>query len=335
MSLPTLAQSWYFRGNFAIAATGTAINTNRTILKWIVDTLTSTSNWVDGNGVSATPANPMTVRYSCDSVTAGTVGDGVNRWAAISNLVWNTEGSAHSWIVLRFADGSQLMLACQAAAASGTNLAIYYSPSVGFTGGTTTTRPTAADQIPVLASSTWINLSTDTNVKTHMLLSADGNNIRFLMASSGQVSTAWVIGKATAFDSPNWTTSHVGAALSTSIGTNVITTTTVNNTAAFKGRAASAADFYLATMSFAGGLACSLLTSADDQSGAWPFLGQQLISTTAANRGMKGYLVDVWYGSTTVASGSSYPNSPPADQHQFAQFGVLILPWFKSSPQLS
>ncbi len=334
MSLPTLAQSWYFRGNFAIAATGTAINTNRTILKWIVDTLTSTSNWVDGNGASATPANPMTVRYSCDSVTAGTVGDGVNRWAAISNLVWNTEGSAHSWIVLRFADGSQLLLACQAAAVTGINLAIYLSPSAGFTGGTTTARPTATDQIAVLPSTTWTFLTTDASVKVHMLLSVDGNNIRFVLASGGQASIAWIIGKSTVFDL-SWTTPHVGVALSASLGSNAITTSTINNAAAFKGRAASAADFYLATMSFGGGLACSLLTSADDQSGAWPFLGQQLISTTAANRGAKGYLVDVWYGSTTVASGSSYPNSPPADQHQFAQFGVLILPWFKSAVQLS
>lgn len=334
MSLPTLAQSWYFRGNFAIAATGTALNTNRTILKWIVDTLTSTSNWVDGNGASATPANPMTVRYSCDSVTAGTVGDGVNRWAAISNLVWNAEGSAHSWIVLRFADGSQLMLACQAAAVTGINLAIYYSPSAGFIGGTTTARPTAADQIPVLASTQWTFLTTDASVKVHILLSADGNNIRFLLASGGQASIAWIVGKSTAHD-PAWTTPHVGAALCVSLGSNVLTTSAINSTAAFKGRAASAADFFLATMSFNGSLACSLLTSADDQSGAWPFLGQALTTVTAANRGMKGYLVDVWFGSTTVASGSSYPNSPPADQHQFAQFGVLILPWFKSSPQLS
>jgi hypothetical protein len=167
-----------------------------------------------------------------------------------------------------------------------------------------------------------------------MLLSADGNNIRFFLASSGQVSTAWIIGKSTVFDSA-WTTPHVGIALTTSLGSNVLTTNNLNNNANFKGRAASAADFFLATMSFNGSLACALLTSADDQSGAWPFLGQALVTITAANRGMKGYLVDVWYGSTTVASGSSYPNSPPADQHQFAQFGVLISPWFKSAAQLS
>lgn len=335
MSLPSLAQSWYFRPNHSIAATGTAINTNRTILKWIVDTLIGTSNWVDGNGSAATPPNPMTVRYSCDSVTAGTAGDGVNRWSGISNLVWNNEGSAHSWIVLRFADGSQVMLACQGASGTGTSLAIYYSPAAGFTGGTTTNRPTATDQIAVIASAAWSSLSVDTSVKVHMMLSADGTNMRFLLGSGGQASIAWIIGKTTAFDNSTWTTPHVGVALNAALGTNVLTATNLNSTASFKGRAASAADFYLATMSFGGALATAQITSADDQSGAWPFFGQQLVSLTATNRGVKGYLVDVWYGSTTIASGSTYPATPPADQHQFVQVGALILPWCKTTIQLA
>ncbi len=336
MSLPSLAQSWYFRGNFAVAATGTAINTNRTILKWIVDTLTGTSNWVDGNGASATHPNPMTVRYSCDSVTAGTVGDGVNRWAAISNLVWNNEGSAHSWIVLLFADGSQLLLACQGSSASGSSLALYLSPAAGFTGGTTTARPTATDQIPIILSTTWTGLTSDASVKVHLMLNANGTALRFFLASGGQVSCAWIIGKVTAFDPATWLTPYAGFAQSISLGSNVLTTSTlITNAANFKSRAASAMDLYLGSMYFGVGLACAQLVSADDQSGEWPFFGNGLASITASNRGMKGYIPDMWLGSTTIASGSTYPATPPADQHQFVQFGVAIFPWFKVAAQLS
>ncbi len=90
---------------------------------------------------------------------------------------------------------------------------------------------------------------------------------------------------------------------------------------------------YLAGMAYAGAQANVSITTANDLSSAWPFMPQQLVSATASNRGFHGYISDVWYGSTTVTTGSTYPAT--GTQHQFVQFGSLILPWCQVAAQVT
>jgi len=90
---------------------------------------------------------------------------------------------------------------------------------------------------------------------------------------------------------------------------------------------------YLAAMYYASTLANVGVTTANDLSSAWPFMPQQLISATASNRGFHGYINDFWYGSTTVATGSTYPTT--GTQHQFVQLGVGIFPWCQVAAQVT
>lgn len=336
MSLPSLIKTWQFVPNYAVAATGTALGTNRTILLALKNFFTTTPNWVDNNNVSTTPSNLWTVRYSCDSVTAGTAGDGVDRWSTITNLVWNNAGSAHSWIVLRqtaIDTNCELLISCEGATASGHLLTMYMSPFSGFTGGTTTARPTATDELPMFNNAIWGGTAqTDTNVKLHVLKSSDGQAWRFFCCNAGQPNTSIIVSKAMALHS-SWTHQAIAYAQGANGGTSTLTNTLLNTNANFQGRGVSTMTMYLAGMCAAGAQLNATITSANDLSAEWPFLPQQLFSTTASNKGVHGYLSDVWYSSATIASGSTAPTT--GTQHQFAQLGVLVFPWPKVAMQVT
>ena len=52
-------------------------------------------------------------------------------------------------------------------------------------------------------------------------------------------------------------------------------------------------------------------------------------STPAAPRRL-GSVYDLWYGSTAVGQGDTYPND---STRQFVQFGHFIFPWNGTAPQ--
>ena len=338
MTLPVLGKTWQFVPNFAIAATGTALGTNRTILKAIKDFLTTdAAEWVDNTNVATTAANLWTVRYSCDSVAAGAAGDGVDRWDAITDLVWANPASAHSWIVLRNAaigSTAEMLISCEGSSANGSNLTIVMSPSAAFTGGTTTARPTATDEIIVLNSTAWGGVaSSDTSVKVHVLKSTDGEVWRVLVCNTAQANTSWIVEKAAASASATWTNRMVMYTQGANAATSTLTNALLNTAANFNARGASTMTLYMAGMAYAGAQANVGITTANDLSSAWPFLPHQIMSATASNRGSHGYLNDIWFGSTTVVTGSTYPTT--GTQHQFVQLGSLIFPWCQVAIQVT
>lgn len=338
MALPSLTKTWQFVPNYAIAATGTAINTNRTILLAIKNFLTTdATEWVDNANVATTAANLWAVRYSCDSVAAGAAGDGVDRWDSIADLVFANAASAHSWIVLRqtaIGSTAEMLISCESVGSTGNILTVVISPSAAFTGGTTTARPTATDEIAVLNAATWGGVVvTDANVKLHVMKSTDGECWRVIVCNGGQANTTWIIDKTAAFASATWTNRLTMYAQGANAGTSTLTNALLNTAANFNGRGASSMTMYLAAMYYASTLANVGVTTANDLSSAWPFMPQQLVSATASNRGFHGYINDFWYGSTTVAAGSTYPTT--GTQHQFVQFGVGIFPWCQVAAQVT
>jgi hypothetical protein len=73
--------------------------------------------------------------------------DGVDRWDSDSDLVWNTAGNAHSWIVLYKSDypstGKSIdILISLAIATASPHLFNYACASMAFSGGSTTADPT-------------------------------------------------------------------------------------------------------------------------------------------------------------------------------------------------
>jgi len=336
MTFPTLAKTWQFIPNYAITATGTPLGTNRTILKQLKDAFTTTANWVNSSNASITPSNMWTTRYSCNSTVAGSAGDGVDRWSAITDLVFANAGSAHSWYVFRHTaidTNCELLLSCEGLASNAQNITLVLSPSAGFTGGTTTARPTATDEIVVINNTTWGGVvNTDTNVKLHIMKSSDGQCWRFFVANGGQINTAILVEKAAALHG-SWTHQAVALGLGTSGATNILTQGNLNTTASINGRGASNMTMYLAGPGANNALLNAAITTPNDLSLEWPFLSQQLYSITASNRGVHGYLQDIWYGSTTTVSGSTCPTT--GTQHQFVQFGSLLLPWCQVAAQMT
>lgn len=315
MSLPSLLKTHQFNVGQAITAQGTALATNRRILRTAV-------NSIVGFGTL-----PWAVRYSCDSVTAGSAGDAVNRWAADSNIVWAAAASAHSWMVLRqtgIASNYEVLISCENASANGSSLTMYVSPSAGFTGGTTTARPTATDEIPLLANASWGGIgSSDSNAKIQAMQSTDGQVTRLLVHVNNTTRTYWSFTKpATSLSA--WTNPSVGIALG-SLSAEVITYANLYSAANGKGKVSSTTvSIYMTGESVAGVPVGQSHNFAGDLSGEWPIAPIGLASLTASNRDRLGTVADLWWGADTAPQGQTYPNDAT---RLFVQFGVLIFPW--------
>ena len=189
--MSTFEKTYQYAMNQVMDASSTT-NTGKNIAWWIKAALlgSNTLAWKDANGNSITPTGLWAVDSSCDGTTAGTAGDGVDRWGAAftpANLNYNSEGSAHSWFVLKHT-GLNLFLVLNLT--GGTYQVSFSVSKTQPTGGTTTNRPTAADEIN---PSLWRNLNVYPNggtMKTHIALATDGSAV-MMSTQDGQGYNYW------------------------------------------------------------------------------------------------------------------------------------------------
>lgn len=327
MALPSLAKSYQFKVNQAFPALGTALADNRALLLGIRDGLKGVGSWTDGAGSPFSPTNVWTTRYSCDSVAAGSAGDGVDRWVSASNLVWNNAGSAHSWYVLRqtaIATNYELLISLEGAAANGVLITVVVSPSAAFTGGTTTARPTATDEIVLLNNAQWNNLTGDLSAVLHVESSTDGQVTRVWIYQNNVVVAFW------AFEKPQLpVSSWSNPSIAMILGNVAPTLANINSAANWNAKGVSTMALYGTVESIGTGPLPSQMPAPNDISGNWPFFGMGLFSLTAANRGRHGNPFDLWWGLTAANEADGYPSGAPVKQ--FVQVGDLILPWNRST----
>lgn len=315
--LPPLEMTWQFNPNQAITAQGTALATSKRIWR------------TEKNAMIGFASNPWTVRYSCggSSPVAGTAGDGVDRWTADADLVWAAAASPHSWIVLRNAHGVEICISCEGASVNGAVRTLVVSPSAGFTGGTASARPTAADEHVKLNNATW-GLGTDVSHKLHQWQSQDGKHYAMVLASAGVVVCTIIIGVAKNpvdnWANPYWIHAANGtSALDYSV-LNRITLPTIT------GRAPVG----LMTMWFTGegygnaiGAQETLLvkrqTGANAISGKFPTPAIGLASETSGAEGRHGEVRDFLWGLTNQAIGLNYPTGGPWTR---VQIGSILFP---------
>lgn len=317
MSLPSFVKTWVHDSNNSVVATGATLTTNRTLLLALKNALLTVAS--------------ATVGYSCDSVTAGAADDGVDRWDAITDLVWSTAG-ARSWFVIKLAGvlaGYQLLLELGITSAPGSQLRVVASPAAGFTGGTTTARPTATDEVVVIAGQ-WANGS-DTSYVWHLLSADDGSAVRLLICDGGAVTgfmsietpqnqvTGWTLPACTA-----WVYS----------ATQAPSYALLNDAAAIQARApAGNMTLYLTSEGWISAMGGERLTSApNDISAEWPLYPAGLASETAGARGRHGSATDLWWTATGLANGDTFPGDT---SRTFAVFGDLVVPWDGSVPVVS
>jgi|SRR5579885_604125 len=156
MTLPTLSKTWQFNVNNAQGALSSITLSNKQMVFLIKQALIGAfGSWTNAAGGSiATPTSSLwTVAYSCDSNTAGTVGDGVDHWTSASSILV-ANSTAFSWIVLKNTHidpggNFQICIACPNSdgVPALSLVGIILSRNAGFTGGSTTSRPTATDEV--------------------------------------------------------------------------------------------------------------------------------------------------------------------------------------------
>src|SRR5215471_8413292 len=143
-TLPTLTKTWNTATiNLSVTTNINGLTSGRPVFLAIKNKLKALTNF------------PIAIKGSSNSVTAAM--DGVDRWATESDLVWVVSTGVHSWGVWEFPqinDGAghklQLCADCTGNGSAVGNLVQWYASAVsGFTGGTTSLRPTAIDEIPL------------------------------------------------------------------------------------------------------------------------------------------------------------------------------------------
>lgn len=305
MALPALVKTWQHNVNNSSAAQGSAATDNRRMLRLIKDALI-------GFGT-----NPWTVQRSCDSITVNTSGD---EWLADGDLVGGA--GAHSWIVLRQTGLAANFEVCFDLNSAGVQTAtIAVSPSAGFTGGTTSARPTATDEIVLISTATFTANAADVAIRWSVSQSSDGQSTRIWWAAAGAVCGFMI------FDKPGsptsgWSNPSASWAM-TGVPTaaNLFGTNGRMRSGSTNGNVCALVEGYTTALAPADTVFGNIANEIDS---AWPMYPLGIACTTSGIRGRHGNLIDAWAGSSAVGSGDTYPNDA---SNQFVQVGNLILPW--------
>lgn len=312
MPLPSLSKTWQHTVNQSAAAQGSGGLTNRNLLRLIK------------NALIGFASNPWTVRSSSN----GTVANSSDNWGSAADMVG--AGGAHAWMVLRqtgIATNFELCIDCNSNGTS--NLTVVVSPSAGFTGGSTTARPTATDEIVLLSAATWTNNASDITIRYSVSQSTDGQCTRVWGAAGGSVAFFWV------FDKPadpvtGWTNPSVSWAIA-----GAPTFSSIVSTSA--GRMRSGSTTGSLQLLCDGGTTIApndtaWANVANEISNEWPLFPASFACTTSTIRGRHGRFFDLWAGSAALASGDTYPGDGSAS---FVQVGIVVLPWNGGAVNLS
>lgn len=325
-NLPTLAKTWQFSINQKVDAQGSIAATEKRLIRTI-------KNLMKGFGT-----NPWTCSGSSNSSTAGM--DGVDRWTTDADITKAAAASPHSWIVLRQTGIATNYEFCFDALASAGSATIVVSPSAGFTGGTTSARPTATDEIILISNTTWFSVL-DTIHQIHAMQSTDGQCTRIQVWRGGvQQCLFWL------FDKPQnpvsgWTNPSLSLALATgaasAAGGYASDYANIRSSKNIKGRGSATFGMVMTgewhgilqstTTLLAESLAVGVVPNQFD--GYWDFYSVGVASDDVSHRGRHASIFDLWLGEIGMNDGDTFPSN--ASTKQFINLGRIILPWVGDS----
>jgi hypothetical protein len=333
MPLPTLAKTWQYNVNQRLFTQVDANTTQKAVLLHIKNTLIGFAS------------NPWTVAGSSNGVTAGM--DGTDRWAALADVKLAAPPTTHSWIVLRQAAiNSKFEVVFVTAATAGSSLQVVMSPTAGFgvanggTDGSTNARPTATDEFAVFGTTSAVGVGAYDGTSTatqqeficNIWQSTDGQVTRIVNRANTQLTAQFRM--YAAFERPKnplseWTNPCMAAWVGNASG--AMRYATHNDAALYLGNRPSGGSMAMfATTEGAGSsMVGEHLVLPNDLSGGYPMTPAGLLCTAAGARGRHGEVFDLWYGSTVMQNGDTYPDD---GSKQFIQIGDLILPWNGSNP---
>lgn len=341
----TFTRQWLFNvGTLSPYVSGGALIQNQqtmyAIKNMIKGTNTGKYGWTDqAGGAVATPAF-WSVYYSCDSTTAGTAGDGVDRWSDYTKLVWGSVAGANSWIVFYNATaGLYMLLSCENAGSDSNTLDIWLA-TTAFSGGSTTARPTSTDEWNICVSTTW-GAGSAFSIRYHMMMSSDGMTFRLFTTRAQNLQGVWLI-EPLADPADNlvgdFLTAVWGGTGSNALSANTFTQTAQNiarksGGPTINGVLTSEGSRYQSNIHAT--LAHTDRPTWNDISGRdqlFPINAYGLNYTSVgAMRGKLGTVVDLWFGNDLFVSGRSWPGD---HSRQLISLGPLVIPWNLSVPDL-
>ena len=305
---------------------------------------TATANlWYDIKDILCTLGTvPWTVHRSCNNIVA----DGNDNWNSPSDVVWNaSSGQIDSWIVLEqpaipgAAGNFQWLIVTYTDTVSGIRggMQYFFSPSAGFTGGSTAARPTATDEVPLPATVTrwnrtiysWSNTTGQPALRLHISVSDDGECTRIAMYRNA------VIERLLIFDKPKnpidgWTYPHIAInshGHADAVGDGPTYALLNDSTADTKiGLPAGSGTGVVNCTGegMAGFVVPEHQTWISDFDNAYPLMPVGLYCATTGARGRLGELYDCYWGSSGLANGTHYPNDT---SRLWVQHRDLVFPW--------
>jgi hypothetical protein len=269
---------------------------------WVISENTGNSSYAEAlYDLKETLKNSTfwTVVRSCGKVGGVTwTADTNDNWGTSSAVVNAASGSNHSWVVLQnnnISTGFQFCFDYNSATVSSGSIVI--SPSAGFTGGSTTVRPTATDEIVLLSVGRFAYTST---YNCMISLSNDGQCTRIFWFSNDVVCSFWNF--EVPKSPPSWfSTPFVAGFISNTSESPVFTYTNFcSSSIGYLKTVVSGTTVTLSlgalgigTTNFVGSSNLGYLSS---YNGEWNLCPCYLVSITAAKPGLYGLLYDVYWG---------------------------------------
>lgn len=326
MPLPTIeAGPWHFDVNIASGGVSVVADAQETLF-YVKEAMT---------GNTGCPV-PWTVAGSSDGTTGAM--DSVDRWTGPGDLLWAPSASTTTpvgWIVLESVNADQLLLSCRASSAFffGRYLKIVWSPSGGFTGGSSTVDPTATDEIFMSNPSgggPWLaNNGFAAVYKTHVMQSNDGKHTWVFFCYNNSCTTRWLL--SAGLDPVTGWNLPVIASISNSATNTELNGPTfsqlVNSTLTTRGMDDTGGTVMNMSFSTEGTLGDAMgeeFTVPNELSGEQHLTPCGIASSTATTKGRHGRIPDIWFTNNLLVTGTTFPADAT---RQFAQFGDVVVPW--------
>jgi hypothetical protein len=287
-------------------------------------------------------SNPWLMWGSCYGHSSSPVfgnGDGADNWATLgvpdySKLIWGTGN--HSWVVLRQPGmGGNASICIDLNSATNAYASIIFSPRNGFgtanggANGSASARPTASDELVLIAGTAWGGADS-TLWRAHLMMTSSGSSTRVLLQRAGYAVGLWMF-ETVRNPISAWTYPVVGAVIGNNVSNaGAVTYANLAAAANTKGRIGDACSFYLTYEGYgSSSIIPSTRTSPDDDTGEWAVFPAGLISTHTKHKGRKGELVDCWWGSGQLTTGDTYPDDA---SRSLLHHGNMVFPWNGSVP---
>lgn len=302
-------------------------NVNQSVGSASTDTLACQSlMWGITSSLTGFALNPWTTHAS-------------SGWGSSGALTWNTAGSTHSWTVLENArNGAQVLIDLNSATVY--YATIKFSASGAFTGGSSTTAPTASDSVTIVDAAAWGGPYDALTGKLHVWHDSTGGSSRIAFCRLGVVQMMVSVSHLTAQPGITWSPAAcvawsgyydhtqpqatVAKQLTAYAQNGYYSGAAITMSAAFETwGSTSNVHSRSTTMTTTSAWALGAIT------GLWSSAGKMAIPSGASCSA----LPDVLIGSTTNATGSCYLNA--GGEKKWLQLGCLVLPWNDSVPEIS